>query len=200
MNPKAKLRGNPEKPSELTRLKQLWRQKLTAAQKETLMGWHDDPKVTNEVARQRLQTLFGIKLERDGQLSDFWSWVSQLEDLQSTNDLLENFEEFTRKRNPDWTPERVRSNAIEFFIAHTVRRRDPSKFAQIMQLDQAERFGKTKAGFEERKISLSEQKWRDGVKTKLQAGLDAVAEAFKGNAKAMEFYSQARKMIAKETS
>jgi hypothetical protein len=153
-----KLRGSATAPSELTRLKALWRSGLKPAQREMILGWHDDPATTNAMARQGLEKVFGIKLSRDGQLSQFWGWLEQQSDYEATNELLENFEEFTRTRNPDWSPEKVRSVALEFFIAHTVKRRDPAKFATIMQIDQAERFGQTKAGFEREKIDISKRK------------------------------------------
>lgn len=43
------------------------------------------------------------------------------------------------------------------------------------------------------------EKYKDATRTKLQAGLDAVAEAFKTNPEAMNFYQRARSMIERET-
>lgn len=57
----------------------------------------------------------------------------------------------------------------------------------------------TKAQFKERELSLGEAKFKESLRDKLQAGLDAVAEAFKTNPEAMNFYQRARSMIARET-
>jgi DNA-binding phage protein len=47
--------------------------------------------------------------------------------------------------------------------------------------------------------AFNETKFKESLKTKLQSGLDAVAEAFKGNAEAINFYQRARSMIERET-
>lgn len=46
---------------------------------------------------------------------------------------------------------------------------------------------------------FNEIKFKESLKTKLQSGLDAVAEAFRGNPDAMQFYTRARSMIERET-
>jgi hypothetical protein len=46
---------------------------------------------------------------------------------------------------------------------------------------------------------FEQEKFKESLRDKLQAGLDAVAEAFKGNAEAMKLYQQARAMISRET-
>lgn len=89
-------------------------------------------------------------------LSEFLSWYGARQDLQETGDLLETFEEFTRKRNPDWSAEKVRDVAVQFFMAHTAAKRDVNKFVSIATLDQNERFGRTKAKLDERKVSVAE--------------------------------------------
>jgi len=89
-------------------------------------------------------------------LSEFLSWYADRQDLQSTSELLETFEEFTRKSHPDWNADKVRDVAIQFFMAHTVAKKDPYQFATVLSLDQQERFGHTKAGFKEREIALKE--------------------------------------------
>ncbi|NOS70067.1 MAG: hypothetical protein HOP33_09065 [Verrucomicrobia bacterium] len=100
-----------------------------------------------------------------GRLSVYLESLRNLKELDQSNDLLEQFQEFTRKKNPDWSPEKVRQTGIDFFVAHTVAKKDANKFATIVTLDQNERFGKTKAAQkdrqldqQDRKIKLMEQK------------------------------------------
>jgi DNA-binding phage protein len=57
----------------------------------------------------------------------------------------------------------------------------------------------TRARHKERELELAESKFKESFRDKLQAGLDAVAEAFKGNTEAMSLYQQARQMISRET-
>ncbi|MDB6109775.1 MAG: hypothetical protein JWR69_1525 [Pedosphaera sp.] len=46
---------------------------------------------------------------------------------------------------------------------------------------------------------LEQTRFAESMRTKLQSGLDAVAQAFKGKPEAMKLYQQARAMIARET-
>lgn len=91
-------------------------------------------------------------------LSEFRSWYSARQDLQATADLLETFEEFTRTKNPGWSTDQVRETSVQFLMAHTAAKRDVSKFVSVAQLDQNERFGRTKAKLDERKVQVSERR------------------------------------------
>jgi hypothetical protein len=93
-----------------------------------------------------------------GVLSQFFQWQSTQEDLETSNDLVEQFEEFCRKQNPDWSLEKVREMAMGFFIAHATAKKDLKGFAQIASLDLEERKSKTKAKFESQKISISDRR------------------------------------------
>jgi hypothetical protein len=93
-------------------------------------------------------------------LSKFFAWQGSQEELENSNDLIAQYEEFCRKQNPDWKPERVRDNAIAFFMMQTTGNKDREGFVEIASLDLKERQARTKASFEERKISLSERKVR----------------------------------------
>jgi hypothetical protein len=97
----------------------------------------------------------GVKVSRRA-LSEFLSWYSARQDLQDTSDLLETFDEFTRKTNPTWSADKVRDVSIQFLMAHTAAQKDVYQFATVAQLDQSERFGRTKAQLDERKVKVSE--------------------------------------------
>lgn len=145
------------KASELTRLKL-----LPPAQQEVIWGWReelvDGKPLTNAAIRNRIAKQFDIRLGLDKQLSEFWRWYGAQLELEQSNDLIEQFEEFTRTRNPDWSPDKVRQTGIEFFMAHTVAKKDANKFATIVTLDQNERFGKTKAAQKERQLDQQDRK------------------------------------------
>ena len=101
----------------------------------------------------------GLKVSQRA-LSEFLSWYADRLALQESNDTLEAFEEFLRKQKPGWTADKVRDTAIQFFISQTVGQKDVNKFATVVTLDQNERFGKTKAKFKEREITLKENKFQ----------------------------------------
>ncbi|HET9888168.1 MAG TPA: hypothetical protein VFR10_11700, partial [bacterium] len=118
----------------------------------------NDKPLTNAQIRNRIAKQYNIRLSRDGQLSEFWRWFSAQQELEQSNDLIEQFEEFTRKQNPDWSPDKVRDIGIQFFMAHTTARKDANKFATIVALDQNERFGRTKAAQKERQLDQQDRK------------------------------------------
>lgn len=49
-------------------------------------------------------------------------------------------------------------------------------------------------------LSLERDRFRESIRSKLQAGLDALAEAFKSSPQAMKLYQQARAMIEEATT
>lgn len=177
--------STPHKPrggqdSQLTKLKQ-----LPPDKQEVIWSWREevvnDKPLTNAQIRNRIATQFQIRLSRDGQLSEFWRWYSAQLDLQSTNDLIEQFEEFTRTRNPDWSADKVRDTGIQFFMAHTTAKKDANKFATIVTLDQNERFGRTRAAQKDRELALKERKIvMEEAKAKVREALDGVGKGKSG--------------------
>lgn len=143
--------------SELTKLKL-----LAPAKQEVIWGWReeivDGKPLTNAAIRNRIAAKFDIRLQLDKQLSEFWRWYGAQQELEQSNDLIEQFEEFTRTRNPDWSADKVRDIGIQFFLAHTTAKKDASKFATIVTLDQNERFGKTKAAQKDRQLDQQDRK------------------------------------------
>lgn len=101
----------------------------------------------------------GLKVSQRA-LSEFLSWYQDRLDLQESGDTLEAFEEFLCKQKPGWTADKIRDTAIQFFISQTVGKKDVNQFATVVQLDQNERFGRTKAKFKEREITLKESKFQ----------------------------------------
>jgi hypothetical protein len=154
--------STPNKPrggsdSELTKLKA-----LPATKREAIWGWlaelEDGKPLTNAAVRNRLATQFGIRLQRDGQLSVFWSWQAHQMRTESYNAKIEQFEEFYAAQNPNASRDRVRDAAIAFFMTETAANGDREGFVDMANLDLREREGATRARHEERKISVSERR------------------------------------------
>lgn len=148
-NRKLKQVNSGPKPP-LTRLKELPaedRSKLL-----TVLGEN-----TYDKAIPLVENLVGFACSRNV-LSKFWQWQSAQESLENANDLVETFEAFCRKQNPDWSADKVRETSIAFFLAHTAQQRDVDSFVNVAHLDLSERTAKTKAGFEREKIDIQKRK------------------------------------------
>jgi hypothetical protein len=114
----------------------------------------------------------GIKVSRRA-VSEFLSWYADRLALKESGDTLESFEEFLRKQKPEWTADKIRDTAIQFFISQTVGQKDLYKFATVVQLDQNERFGRSKGAFKEREITLKEKKFQfDAAKAALKCAAE----------------------------
>jgi hypothetical protein len=131
---------------------------------------------TEGPAEQRSQAAIRKWLADDGikvgsrAVSQFLSWYADQLELQESNDTLEAFEEFLRKQKKDWTADKIRDTAIQFFISQTVGKKDVNQFATVVQLDQNERFGRTSARLKERDLALKESKFQfDAAKAALAA-------------------------------
>jgi len=140
--------GKPKPP--LTRLKE-----LPASDRAKVMEILRDHATAD--AKPLVERQVGFQCSLDA-LYKFFSWQVNQESLDAQNDMLETFEEFTRKRNPQWTAEKVRQHSIDFLMAYTSSRKDVIGFATIAAIDQRERHGQAKAKFEERKVSVSERR------------------------------------------
>lgn len=113
--------------------------------------------VPREEAQKNLEKQFGIRIGRNG-LSVFWQWQKQQERTENYNQLIEGFEDFYTKANPNASREKVRDAGIAFFLAETTANRDREGFTDVARLDLKERDSKTNAALEERKVSVSERR------------------------------------------
>jgi hypothetical protein len=120
-------------------------------------------------------------------LSDWlsaWRLGAQLRRNESTVETV-----LREIKNPDWTPDQVQRAGQAFFSALALDQQDPKGWFLTQQL-----------ALKKEQLAFDQARFKEGLRTKLQAGLDAVAEAFKDNVPAMELYRQARAMVNKETA
>jgi hypothetical protein len=90
--------------------------------------------------------------------------------------------------HPDSTPEQIQSIGQAFFTVMAIEQQDPKAWFLMQQLE-----------LKKQRLAFDETRWEEGLRTKLEYGLDAAAEGFKANPQALELYRQARAMIEKET-
>lgn len=178
--------GQPE--SELSRLKQLWR----TLSEDARAFWRSRLQSSGvgntqpEIRRDILAKL-KINLRHNSQLSDFKNWM---EDQDARDAQAERAEENQRRlteQHPDWSIDRVREEVLK------------QSYLETLATGNFELGLKTVAANSKiEELQFDKEKFKESMKTKLQAGLDAVAEAFKGHAEAMQFYTRARSMIERE--
>jgi hypothetical protein len=129
-------------------------------------------------------------------LCRFFSWQGAQEDMVISSDMLRQVMSFTRAHHADWPEEKVREAAASFFTLHTMAKRDVKGFASMARLHlQTER-----CRIKERKLELEKLKFEESLRRKLDAGLDALAKAFKKKPEAMNLYQQARELIEQSGS
>lgn len=155
----------PKKPqggsdSELTRLKN-----LSPEQREAIWGWRsevdsDQKPFSNAALRNRLAERFGIRLSQDAQLSKFWSWQFHQTRVESYNGMLEQFQDFYSRLNPNASRQKVREAGIAFFMTEAAANGDRDAFLDVAHLDLAEVTAKTKAAHKERELKLAEEKFQ----------------------------------------
>ena len=178
-----KLRPAPD--SQLRRLKE-----LPASDRAEIVTWKDEaPSPTNAQIRERIAERFGIGLKRDGQLSEFWQWQFRQAALDHLGTMMSENELLLSDKFPHLTRDQLWDITIKQGYAVANLLNDPKLGLSVAKVD-----------LKDDQATFDRQRYQDLMKSKLQAGLDAVAEAFKGNAKAMEFYQQARQMIDRETA
>lgn len=177
--------------SELTRLKG-----LSPDQRDAIWNWRSEKDsngkpLTNAFMRQRLVDQFGIRLSRDPQLSEFWSWQWHQMRVEGYNAKLEQFQEFYTKQNPNASREKVREAGIAFFMTEAAAEGDRDAFLDVANLDLADVTGKTKASFKEREVSLAEQKAAEAKKSDQQKALEMCLEEAKQFPAVMELFKSA---------
>jgi len=86
---------------------------------------------------------------------------------------------------PGWTPDQIQQVGQAFFSALALEQQD----IKVWQAAQA-------LALKREQLTLEQAKFKESLRTKLETGLDAVAEAFMGNAEAMGLFQEARKLLA----
>lgn len=128
-------------------------------------------------------------------LSEFLSWYALEQQFQEDASTTESLLEQWRKDLPNLTEEQLDDLGQRTFSLLAIRRQDPKTFVMV-------RSARTRAEQEKAKIKLREQaearavqrlafdqeKFKEGVRTKLESGLAELAQYIKGNAKAQAAY------------
>jgi hypothetical protein len=174
-----------QQDGELPKLKKLWPTLYESVQeywREQFLSQRSQADI-----RRELSAKLKIELKWDVQLTRFRAW---LEDQDKRDAQAERAQENERRliaEHPDWSLPEVREEMLRHSYLETVA---TGNFE--LGLKTSAEHTKIEA------LQFDKEKFKEAIKTKLQTGLDAVAEAFKGNPEAMNFYQRARSMIERE--
>lgn len=184
MSAPRKLQGGSQ--SELTRLKALWRGWSDAEREAWRSLFASDTKQAD--IRQQLSAEVGIRLKFDSQLNSFRKWMTEQDARDAEAERQQIEEAQLRERHPDWDAEKLRTEVIAASYRRVLATGDFELGLKAVSVDQ-----------KERSQAFEETKFKEALKSKLESGLDALAEAVKHNAEAMKLYAQIRELIARET-
>lgn len=187
MSAKQKLRGTNGAVSELTRLKGLWRE----LDEKTREFWREQfgGTATQVEIRKLLKREHGIDLRRDGQLTDFRSWLDEQDALDREAERQGEDEQRLAEAHPDWDGERMREAVINASLMRAIATGDFKGLG----------LKAVKAGQNEKVISLDTEKFKEGLRSKLESAMEALAQHVKGNAKAQAAYGEFKAAVNAST-
>ncbi len=176
--------GQPE--TAMQKLKAVWRRLPEATQDY----WREQFGSSRKQAdlRQELAKKLSVSLPADSKLTKFRAW---LEDQDLRDAQAERMEENTRRiqtEHPEWTLDQVREEVLRQSYFETLAT------------------GNFKLGLAARKSDLAEQtlkfdreKFKEGLRTKLESGLAELATHIKGNSAAQAAYAAFKTAIKENT-
>jgi len=164
--------GTPQKlkggqASELTKLKALSvedRARVWELREKTI----GSRTLTNEEIRGEIREMFGISLVRDGQLSDFWKWQRRQQQYDMLNELTSEDEARLQEKFPGVDREKLRDTVIKRMYAMAELDDDPAFGLRVIAAD-----------IKDSKERRDWDKWKKAHQTKVDAGLDELADLIK---------------------
>jgi len=96
--------------------------------------------------------------------------------------------EEARRIRPGWTPEELEAAGQSFFAALAIRLEDPKIWAMTQRL-----------ALQRDQLAFQREKFREQLRSKLELGLDALAQAFLDHPAALKLFRKARAMLPEAT-
>ena len=183
----------PQKPrgggnSELTRFKILWRDSLTESARDYWRALFVSQATQAEI-RKQLSAKLKVQFNRDDQLTAFRNWLGEQDQWDEEGERQMDDERRLREAHPDWDAERLRSEVI----AASYRRTLVTGDFKGLGLKTVNTDLKREA------LAFDKERFKEGLRTKLETALDALAEHIKGNPKAQAAYETFKTTVADST-
>jgi len=173
-----------ERPSEVTRFKEMWRELLSRREQKAWLALFNSATSCSAI-REKMAEQLEVRLAHDRQVSDIRQWVIREAEEEKHGRAARRKARSIRKRHPRWSKEKVREEMLKWSYDRAQEKEDEILGLRTVSADvQVERLG------------LAWEKFQESQRTKLERGLDALAAAFKENPEALKLYQQARDLIA----
>jgi hypothetical protein len=141
----------------------------------------------------------GVKVSRTS-LSDFLSWYQLRSQFKGFEQSALTMIELLRRKRPDLSEPDLQGYANEFFQLQAIQQNDAQTYLAFATARGKAEMEKAKLDQQERRMQLEREKLSAQLKTKIEAGLDALYEEIKSNAAARKLYDQFRAVIAEATA
>jgi hypothetical protein len=120
-----------------------------------------------------------------GTLSEFYSWLRLKRRLDAAKERAEQAR-LELAKDPSLTPEDLQRVAQTVFTAESIEAKDIKGYVAIAKLR-----------LQSEKHELERAKLASASKTKIEAGLEALFQEIKGNAKAVKLFNELKEVVAK---
>jgi hypothetical protein len=128
-------------------------------------------------------------------LCRFRKWHEAKEAMKLGDERCQQIKEFLQKEMPEASPEKVRELGVMFCTLVSLGNGDGKEFVNVSRMQvQSER-----EQIRARKLDLEERKFQESLRTKLDAGFEALTTLLDNNPEARGLLDRARKLIQPET-
>jgi len=136
----------------------------------------------------------GLKVSAN-QVSQFLSWYVLRQQLRQNESTVQELLADLKLEQPDITPEQLDSAGQMFFTALSIEQKDASSFVNvrssrsraILELEKLSLRKQSEARHQQ-KLEFDKEKFKEGLRTKLESGLAELATHIKSNPKAQAAY------------
>lgn len=136
------------------------------------------------IASEELPRMVGYTVSLST-LSEFYSWLKQKKETEDAIERAEQAKLQYLEENPEATPEALMALGQMVFTNKTLQQGNLNGYVKLAAL------------MERRKArEFNERKFQEAIKSKLDAGLDALFEEIKGNKKAEAIFAQLKEVVA----
>jgi hypothetical protein len=172
--------------SELTKLKELWR----GLSEDARAFWQElfVSKTAQAEIRSQLLAKLKINLRFDKQLNAFRSWELEQRAMDDEAERAAEAERRITEEHPDWTKDQVREDLLRRFY------------------NQARVYGDSQLGLKTiaadvkvESLKFDQEKFKEGLRTKIESGLAELATHIKSNPKAQAAYEAFRAEVKAAT-
>lgn len=177
-----KERIDQDGPSPLARLKRLVRE--NPAEGEFLEAQSQQLSASRLIAQ--IESRHGIAGLTEPRLSDFWRWLSEQRALRQMNEDAESFREAFHQDNPAATLEEAHEATLAWLHLRAARGDDEKLMKFVL--------GEMRKA---RSLAHTREQWREEMKTKLDAGMEALFKEIKENPAALRLFDQLKETLAK---